>query len=234
MASQMFGEISNPSYRLGTRKWYTVPVSILAHAAVLTAVLIAPLMAADVLPAPPTMLAFVTAPPPPTPPPPPPPPARPAEPAPPPIIEVTPNVAPIKAPVEILPETGFDLTRGQGLEGDVDGGVVVGGGPGNLQAPPPPREPLPVGGDVIPPKRTKSVNPDYPAVARAARVAGVVILEAVIGADGRVTDVRVLRSVPLLDEAALSAVRQWEYTPTLLNGVPVPVVMTITVTFTLN
>jgi|TARA_Y100000031_G_C7944646_1_gene258686 protein TonB len=65
-------------------------------------------------------------------------------------------------------------------------------------------------------------------------VSGVVILEAVIGPDGRVRDVRVLRSAPLLDRAAIAAVRQWEYTPTLLNGVPVPVVMTVTVTFTLN
>ncbi len=55
------------------------------------------------------------------------------------------------------------------------------------------------------------------------------ILEALIGVDGRVADAKVLRSVPLLDQAALDAVRQWEYTPTLLNGAPVPVVMTVTV-----
>ena len=63
---------------------------------------------------------------------------------------------------------------------------------------------------------------------------GVVILEATIGADGKVKDVRVLRSIPLLDQAAIDAVRQWEYTPTLLNNVPVPVIMTVTVQFTLN
>ena len=71
-------------------------------------------------------------------------------------------------------------------------------------------------------------------MARAARVSGVVILETVIGPDGRVTDVKILRSVPLLDDAALEAVRQWEYTPTLLNGVPVPVIMTVTVNFQLR
>ena len=59
-------------------------------------------------------------------------------------------------------------------------------------------------------------------------------LEAVIGPDGRVTDVKVLRSVPLLDEAALNAVRQWTYTPTLLNGLAVPVIMTVTVNFQLR
>jgi protein TonB len=65
-------------------------------------------------------------------------------------------------------------------------------------------------------------------------VEGVVILEAIIGADGRVQEVRVLRSKPLLDQAAIDAVRQWLFTPTLLNGVPVPVIMTVTVNFALE
>ena len=58
---------------------------------------------------------------------------------------------------------------------------------------------------------------------------GIVIIEATIGEDGRVINARILRSVPLLDQAALDAVRQWQFTPTLLNGVPVPVIMTVTV-----
>ena len=74
----------------------------------------------------------------------------------------------------------------------------------------------------------------YPAEALAARIQGVVILEAVIGVDGRVNDARVLRSIPLLDQAAVDAVRQWEYTPTLLNGVPTPVIMTVTVNFSMT
>jgi len=74
----------------------------------------------------------------------------------------------------------------------------------------------------------------YPSVAQAARVSGVVILEAVISGSGNVTDVKILRSVPLLDEAAIEAVRQWTYTPTLLNGVPVPIIMTVTVNFTMQ
>jgi protein TonB len=65
-------------------------------------------------------------------------------------------------------------------------------------------------------------------------VSGVVILEAVIGASGNVTDVKILRSVPLLDDAAIAAVRQWVYTPTLLNGVAIPVIMTVTVNFTMG
>ena len=67
-----------------------------------------------------------------------------------------------------------------------------------------------------------------------ARVAGVVIIEATIGPNGKVQNARALRSIPLLDQAALDAVKQWEYTPTLLNGVPVPVIMTVTVNFTLQ
>lgn len=61
-----------------------------------------------------------------------------------------------------------------------------------------------------------------------------VILEAIVGADGKVTAARVLRSNPLLDHAALAAVKEWEYTPTLLNGRPTPVIMTVTVQFTLK
>jgi protein TonB len=78
------------------------------------------------------------------------------------------------------------------------------------------------------------VAPRYPAIAQSSRVEGVVILEAVIAEDGSVQDVRVLRSKPLLDDAAVEAVRQWRFTPTLLGGQPVPVVMTVTVSFTLS
>jgi protein TonB len=90
-----------------------------------------------------------------------------------------------------------------------------------------------VGGAVRAPAQTRRVNPLYPPEAQAARVQGVVIMEAIIGEDGRVRDTRVLRSIPLLDQAALDAVRQWEYTPTLLNGKATPLVMTVTVQFTL-
>jgi protein TonB len=71
-------------------------------------------------------------------------------------------------------------------------------------------------------------------MAQAARVQGIVIVEATIGEDGHVINARILRSVPLLDQAAVEAVRQWQYTPTLLNGVPVPVIMTVTVNFSLR
>lgn len=92
--------------------------------------------------------------------------------------------------------------------------------------------PVRVGGRIRAPNKVKDVKPVYPAIARSAGVAGVVTIEATIGPDGKVIDTKVVRSIPLLDQAALEAVRQWEYTPTLLNGVPVPVLVTITINFT--
>jgi protein TonB len=91
-----------------------------------------------------------------------------------------------------------------------------------------------VGGNIKTPTKTRDVKPVYPPIAQSARVQGVVIIEATIGPDGRVKDAKVLRSIPLLDQAALDAVKQWQFTPTLLNGVPVPVIMTVTVNFTLQ
>lgn len=95
-------------------------------------------------------------------------------------------------------------------------------------------QPVRVGGNIRTPTKTHHANPVYPPDAQAARVAGMVILEVRIGTDGSVEDARVLRSIPILDEAALEAVRQWRFTPTLLNGQPVPVIMTVTVNFTLE
>ena len=91
-----------------------------------------------------------------------------------------------------------------------------------------------VGGKIRPPTKIKDVKPVYPEAARSGRVQGMVIVEATIGANGKVIDTKVLRSVAMLDQAALDAVRQWEFTPTLLNGSPVPVVMTVTVNFKLQ
>jgi TonB family protein len=88
------------------------------------------------------------------------------------------------------------------------------------------------GGRIMLPKKIKDVAPVYPAIAKSAGVSGAVTIEATIGSDGKVVDARVVRSIPLLDQAALDAVRQWEYLPTMLNGVPVPITVTVTVNFT--
>lgn len=86
-----------------------------------------------------------------------------------------------------------------------------------------------VGGPVAAPRQISDVAPVYPEQARQANVRGIVILELTVGADGVVGQVRVLRSIPLLDAAAVDAVRQWRYEPTMLNGTTVPVLMTVTV-----
>ena len=92
---------------------------------------------------------------------------------------------------------------------------------------------LRVGGGIKPPRKIRDVRPVYPPIALAGNVSGVVIVETRIGADGGVEDARVLRSIPLLDQAALDAVKQWRFEPTLLNGQPVPIMMTMTINFTL-
>ena len=89
-----------------------------------------------------------------------------------------------------------------------------------------------VGGNIRTPTKIKHVSPAYPEIAKAAAVRGMVILEVLVDREGRVAEALVLRSIPLLDQAALDAVRQWVFTPTLLNGNPVQVIMTVTVNFT--
>jgi TonB family protein len=91
--------------------------------------------------------------------------------------------------------------------------------------------PIRVGGEIREPRKIRDVKPIYPAEAVAAGTEGVVIIEATIARDGTVTNARVLRSASGLDEAALTAVRQWQFTPTRLNGVPVEVLMTVSVRF---
>jgi protein TonB len=236
---EMFGDVVDPSIKVGSQKWYTVPLSIIAHVVLFGAVIIIPLMATDVLPTPPSMMAFVGAPPTPPPPPPPPPSAAPPPKTPTPVAN--PNAAPIEAPKQIVPETP-SVGVSEGVPGGVEGGVpggVMGGVVGGLPEappppPPPPTAPVRVGGAIKQPNKLKNVPPVYPPIAQSARVQGVVIIEATIGADGKVKDAKVLRSIPLLDQAALDAVKQWVFTPTLLNNVPVPVIMTVTVNFTLQ
>ncbi len=96
-----------------------------------------------------------------------------------------------------------------------------------------PGGPVRVGGNIRAPTKTYTAEPLYPPTPRAAGVQGVVILDVTVAEDGTVSNARVLRSIPLLDQAALDAVRQWRYEPTLLNGVPTSVIMTVTVNFSL-
>ncbi len=206
--------------------------SFIIQTVILAAIIIVPLMATDALPTPQGIMTFMAS----APPPPPPPTVkkrrRPT--APKPVLSATPKFV---APVEIPDEIGFgdDFGVPGGVEGGVPGGVL-GGIVGGLPDAPAidTSQPVRVGGDISPPKKIKDANPVYPDIARQARVQGIVILEAIIDPSGNVTNVRVLRSIPLLDQSAVQAVKQWKYEPTRLNGVPVPIVMTVTVNFALQ
>jgi TonB family protein len=92
-----------------------------------------------------------------------------------------------------------------------------------------------VGGDIKPPVQLKRVEPEYPPLAKAARMQGPVYIEAIIATDGRVREAKVTGGAPFppLREAALNAVKQWEYAQTLVNGVPVEVQLTTQVMFRL-
>jgi TonB family protein len=150
------------------------------------------------------------------------------------------------AEADALRNRAMELNRARGSAGAPSGvtsGVQTGVMPPPPPPPPPPDgtqtlvdglEPLRVGGSIKPPTKLRDAKPAYPAEAQAARVQGVVIIEATIDTAGNVVNARVLRSIPMLDEAAVEAVRQWQFTPTLMNNVPVPVIMTVTVNFVLE
>jgi protein TonB len=227
------------------RRGLAIPASMLLHGAAAVALAIVPILVVDSLPGETDgVRAFfvepIVAPPPP--PPPPPASARTAAArsiAPKTTLQTAGFVAPIEVPSEIKPEEGFDAGVDGGVPGGVEGGVpggVVGGVVGGLPdtPPPPPAKPVRVGGDIREPRKIVDVAPVYPQIAAKAQLEGIVIIEATVGTNGRVQSATVLRGVPLLDEAALPAVRQWAYTPTLLNGVPTPIILTVTVTFRLK
>jgi protein TonB len=153
---------------------------------------------------------------------------------------VSPNAAPTVVPTGVMAETareGAPTASGPivGVENGAPGGLESMGGGGAPPPPPPaPVPPMRMHQGMKAPYKIVDVPPVYPAVAQRARVEGVVILEAVIDAQGRVASVRVLRSIALLDQAAVDAVRQWRFTPALLNEQAVPIFMTVTVNFKLQ
>jgi TonB family protein len=143
----------------------------------------------------------------------------------------------LQAPVEI-PFPGEEVS---GLEGGVPGGVVGGsvGGVGTPSATTPssrkgkasPAEPVPLSGEITPPKLVTQVPPVYPPLARKARIQGIVILQAIVDQTGHVSSVRVISGHPLLNSAAVDAVSKWVYEPAQSHGKPIPVIMTVTVRF---
>jgi periplasmic protein TonB len=156
---------------------------------------------------------------------------------------------PSEAPIEIQPEPaaraladGTDGVDG-GVDGGIAGGVVggVAGGLGSVVAPAPPTferarprpaEPLRISGAIKPPDLLRRVDPVYSAIAAVSRISGSVILEGVVGVDGSVESVKTLQSSnPLLVKAATDALKQWQYAPLVLAGVPTPFVVVATFNF---
>ena len=219
-------------------------ISLVVHVVVVTLVIVVPLLRVTntLPPMPASIMAFVASAPAPPPPPPPPPPPAPPKSAPASSVRAAtvpanPQAAPVAAPSEIAPEVNRVASAGAegGVEGGIEGGVaggIVGGLPGNvappappppLPPPPPPRGPVRIGGQITAPALLKRVEPEYPEIAATAQLTGMVILEATVGSDGCVNSVRVLRSRhPFLDRAATDALKQWQYSPLVLNGIPTP------------
>ena len=232
MPRDLFGNVSTPFEGVGARSRYTVPLSLAAHTLAVAAIVVVPLVASDALPALRERLKLSMV----TPIVPPEPPRsrviRPAD-----VAVSNPNAAPLEVPDRITEEPawqGDPMATANDSVGIMDG---IRDGVDTLTPPPPPVDTPPAKvrvGEVRQPVKIHDAAPLYPAIAQSARVQGIVIIQATVGVDGQVIDASVLRSVPLLDEAALAAVRQWRYTPTRLNGAPVAVVMTVTVNFTLR
>jgi protein TonB len=212
---------------------YTLVFSIVAHAIAVGALIIVPALATDDLPEPRRTSAFII--------------VKPEMPQPVPTARRLRSETPsITTPVPLTPETVLPETIVAPVDlTGVDPGVPLTGIPvgeivsnGDLVPPPPapprPKKAIRVGGLIEPPKRLVHVNPIYPPIAIAARKEGLVILEALISEEGIVREVHVLRPAPLFEQAAITAVRQWRFSPTLLNGEPVPIVTTVTVGFTLT
>ncbi|MGH9314024.1 MAG: TonB family protein [Vicinamibacterales bacterium] len=238
MASDLFGDVTHAPRRLGARRWYTLPLSILTHGVAVAAIVVIPLIATGELPAIRRAIVFGDADI--TPIVPPPPMRRASAPR---SAQAPPSsrdAAPTEAPPTIEPEA---IPLGIPDVGEVDGvpDGIVGGLPADMPSawtpsPQPPvvsPRPIRITQGVTPPRRIVYVQPVYPTIAQANRITGRVVIEAIIGPTGEVQSARVVQSVPLLDQAALAAVRQWKYTPTLLNGVPVSVILTVSVDFKL-
>ena len=232
------------------RTWMDFVVSVFGHSVVVAVLILLPLYFTQAINMPQFQKTLLVAPPPP---PPPPPPAA---------VHVMPRVpksfftkgqlfapkfipkkvAQIKEEARPPAATGVAGVIG-GVPGGQLGGVLGGilGGIGHAPAPAPPRPtpvahkgPYRVGGKVQAPRLIRQVQPEYPPLAKQARIQGDVVIDSVIDTQGRVTEMKVVSGSPLLVQSAIQALGQWRYQPTLLNGQPVAVDMLVTLHFTLG
>ena len=242
MPRDLFAETVTHKYAPKRSKW-TIAGSILAHTALVGAVLVMPILSAldnyvvsahKLIYAPPPVMLVKPVPPPPpkvtTP-----------------VTPLNTDVAPSTPPVNpVTTEVTASVSSGPPLPPNADirvgriGVPGVDGGDRNSivdsfrQPEPKKPEPVRVGGEIKPPARSYYVDPVYPSVALAVKEEGTVTLEATIDEAGNVKNLKVIGSRPLLDKAAIDAVSKWRYTPTRLNGVAVPIILTVRVTFALR
>jgi protein TonB len=254
----MFEQAMLASAPVGNRIWSTC-AGVSGQMLLVGGLILAPLVFPQVLPQVQSMVSLVA----PGPPPPPPAPGpvvrpRPTSTA---TLHRCTLCAPVKVPekIEMVAEEPLPQAEGVGVTGGVPGGVPNGVADGvlgtimragNVAPPPPVQHPVqqaqvvrpsgPVSIDAIPGGRVKlavpvhRVEPQYPPLARQARISGTVQLEGIIAIDGHLRDLRIVSGHPLLVKAAYDAVKQWIYAPTTLNEQPVEVIAPITVTFRLN
>jgi periplasmic protein TonB len=238
----MFDEMivsGRPGAMARTHKPWSVGVSLIIQATAVAALLLIPLIYTQTLPN--AMLnTFLVAPPPPAPPPPP------AQAVVKQVVKTktftpTPAVAPTMIPKKIEmvkdeppPSVATpDVGGVPGGTGSVLGGIGAGAAP---PPPPPPAAPsrIKVGGAVQAASLVNKVTPVYPAIAKTAHVQGTVVLHAIIAKDGSVEKLQYVSGPPLLMASAMSAVKEWKYKPTELNGQPVEVDTTVQVVFSLG
>ena len=250
----MFESIQLPPQR---KRLMALVVSAVIHMCVIAALIAVPLIFYSSLPNM-EVLTFLIQPP--DPPPPPPPPAPPPAPAPQPRTIIAQYSVPTEIPKSIPPpdsdttpviDPKLVSSMNAGIPGGVPGGSplgIIGGVLGKqlpLPPPPPPKaEPIPVakktvepifvGGDVQASKLIYKEPVTYPPLALRARITGVVLLRITVNEEGKVTDVKVLSGHPLLVKAAEDAVWHFKYSPTTLNGHPVPVIATVSINFSLQ
>ncbi len=249
----MFDELVDctPAGKKRTNQRYTVVVSTIVQVTLLTLLLLIPLIYTEALPK--AMLGTLLVAPPPPPPPPPPPAAQPVQVIRKPVqrlIQAGKLTAPTVIPKDVKifkeEEPPPDLGGAVGVVGGVPGGMpggsaggvlggIIGGVPGS-NLPPPKVTPqrVRVGGNVQSARLLNMVRPVYPPLAKQARIQGTVRLQAIIDKSGNVVQLEILQGHPLLVQAALDAVRQWRYQPTMLNNEPVEVVTTVDVVFSLG
>jgi periplasmic protein TonB len=247
----MFDDMVESTSKRGQgKKTWTLIVSAVFQVSLLAVLLLIPLIYTEALPK--AMLSTMLVAPPPPPPPPPPPAAA--------VVKIVkpvarliqagkmmaPTVIPKKVNIikesELPPDVGAVGVTG-GVAGGIPGGSaggVLGGIIGGVGAAPPPPPPaatpkrVRVGGNVQQANLINKVIPQYPAIAKSARIQGTVVLHAIIAKDGTVQELTYVSGPTLLIQSAEEAVKQWRYRPTLLNGEPVEVETTISVVFSLG